>query len=118
MTYKEHFISNFDNDPTDMKRYWEDAFGLIQEAADKKGIEFDGYLHEKWEDAAENITQFNEYYFEDENRIKLYVYLSALYNEEIMNHLKDAYKVASLPEPTEVDIKAEVDALIKAGTRF
>ena len=118
MTYKEHFIDNYENDPADMERYWEDAFGLIQEAADNKGIEFDGYLQEKWEDSAATITQFNEYYFEDKNRIKLYVYLSALYDKEIMGHLKDAYYVVSLPEPTEEDVIAEIDALIKAGARF
>ena len=65
MTYKEHFHFNLNDDPTDLDAYWRDSFGLIQEAVINKGIEFDGYFAEKWDDAADTITQFNEFYFDD-----------------------------------------------------
>ncbi len=118
MTLKDILVNHLIDDPTDMESYWRDAIGLIQSEAIDKGIEFDGYFKEKWEDAAGTIFNFNEYYFDDEERRKLYVYLSALYDEEIMIHLKDAYQVASLPELTELHVKGVVDELIKGGTRF
>ncbi|RCU42307.1 hypothetical protein EIZ47_10195 [Chryseobacterium lacus] len=118
MSIKDILVNHLIDDPTDMESYWRDAVGLIQSEAIDKGIEFDGYFKEKWEDAAGTIFNFNEYYFDDEERRKLYVYLSALYDEEIMIHLKDAYQVASLPELTELHVKGVVDELIKGGTRF
>lgn len=118
MTYKEHFIFNLADDPNDLEAYWRDAFGLIHEAAINKGIEFDGYFDEKWEDAADTVTNFNEFYFDDEERRKLYVYLSALYDPEIMIHLKDAYYVAGENLPSEEDLKKYVQDLIDKGVRF
>lgn len=70
----------------------------------------------KMRNTVDTISQFNEFYFEDENRIRLFVYLSALYDNEIMVHLEDAFQVASIPDPTEDDIKCKVDLIIKGGT--
>ena len=55
-----------------------------------KGIEFNGYFLERWEDAADTIVNFDEDYFENMDRINLYVFLSALYDNEAHDYLQSA----------------------------
>jgi len=55
-----------------------------------KGIEFNGYFQELWEDAADTIVNFDEDYFENRDRKNLYVFLSALYDNEAHDYLQSA----------------------------
>lgn len=118
MNLTDLFIINFQDDPEDLHRYWEDAIGLIHTEAVEKGIEFDGYFQSKWADAADTITQFNEAYFADENRRKLYVYLSAIADDEIYSYLKDAYNVVGETEPSKETLKIWSDQIILNGSSF
>ena len=115
---KFYFTDYFQNDPNNLAAYFQDAYSLILIEADRKGIEFDGYLAEKWEESADSVFHFDEEYFEDFNRKKLYVYLSALYDEEIFSYLCDAYVVASQGIPTKKEIKKRIEQLISAGVNF
>lgn len=118
LTPKDIFIDYFINDPTDLEGYFNDAINLIHGEAQRKGHEFDEYFQTKWEDAADSITQFNEPYFENKNRRKLYVYLSAFIDDEIFGYLQDAYEVVEFEPLTKEQIKHEIDNLIKNGTTF
>ena len=48
------------------------------------------YFQERWEDAADTIVNFDEDYFENMDRINLYVFLSALYDNEAHDYLQSA----------------------------
>ena len=83
-----------------------------------KGIEFNGYFLERWEDAADTIVNFDEDYFENRDRKNLYVFLSALYDDEVFGYLQSAYAIAHLEAPTKEWVKLQVDSLIDKGVRF
>ena len=84
----------------------------------RKQIEFDGYFQERWEDAADTIVNFDEDYFENRDRKNLYVFLSALYDDEVFDYLQSAYAIAKLEAPTKEWVKLDVDGLISEGVRF
>ena len=77
-------------DDPNLELYFEDSHSLIVGEAQRKKIEFDGYLQEHWEKSADSVYHFDEEYFEDKNRKKLYVYLSSIVDEEIYGYLRDA----------------------------
>lgn len=118
ITIRNILVEYFVDDPEDLEGYMKDAFSLIHGEAQRKGHEFDGYFHTKWEDAANTINQFNEHYFDNEDRIALYVYLSAMIDDEILEYLSDAYEVIKLTPLTREQIQKEIDRLIDKGTRF
>lgn len=91
---------------------------MLHGYAQEKGIEFDGYFKERWEDSANTIIEFDEEYFDNQDRKKLYVYLSALYDDEVYKYLKNAYEVAQLEAPNKEWVKQQVDGLIDKGVRF
>jgi hypothetical protein len=112
------FVEYFIGDPTNLEGYFEDCYSLIVGEADRKGIEFDGYLKEKWMESADTIIHFDEEYFDDFNRKKLYVYLSSLYDDEIYSYLCDAYRVALQDIPSKDELKKRVQNLIDKGVNF
>lgn len=114
----DYFKDYFVGDNTNLEEYFNDCYSLIVGEADKKGIEFDGYLREKWEESADTIIHFDEEYFEDINRKKLYVYLSSLYDEEIYSYLCDAYNIALQQEPSKIELQKRIESLIKNGVNF
>ena len=64
-----------------------ECMDLIRSCADEKGIEFDGYFKQRWRESADTIIHFDEDYFDDQDRIELYAYLSALVDDEIFGFL-------------------------------
>lgn len=117
LTPRDIFVEYLIDDP-DMETYFQDAVSLIHGEAQRKGHEFDDYFQTKWEDSANTITQFNELYFEDKNRQKLYVYLSAIIDDEIFSYINDAQEVAGFQILRKEEVQNEVDRLIKSGTKF
>ncbi|KFF24776.1 hypothetical protein [Chryseobacterium vrystaatense] len=86
--YIFQLLGNYiEEDPDDMENFYNDAMNLIRGAAADKNIEFDGYFRERWEISADTIFEFDEDYFENEDRRDLYVFLSALVDEEIFGYL-------------------------------
>jgi hypothetical protein len=69
---------------------------LLHGFAQEKGIEFDGYFQERWEDAADTIVNFDEDYFENRDRKKFVCFSSALYDDEVFDFLHSAYVIAKL----------------------
>ena len=112
------FVEYFNNDPLDSEGYLNDCMDLLHGFAQEKGIEFDGYFQERWEDAADTIVNFDEDYFENRDRKNLYVFLSALYDVEVFDYLQSAYAIAKLEAPTQEWVKLQVDGLIAKGVRF
>ena len=82
-----------------------DCMDLLHGFAQEKGIEFDGYFQERWEVAADTIVNFDEDYFENRDRKNLYVFLSALYDDEVFDYLQNAYAIAKLEAPTKEWVK-------------
>lgn len=110
------------NEPTDIKGYFDDCISFIVGEANRKNIEFDGYFQQRWEDMADTIIHFDNEYFDNMDRKKLYVYLSCLVDDEIYGYLNDAYNVAfnisKLPTPTKDELQNEINLLIANGTKF
>ncbi|MFN3773608.1 hypothetical protein [Cloacibacterium normanense] len=48
----------------------------------------------------------------------MYVFLSALYDDEVFDFLKSAYAIAKLEAPTQEWVKLQMDGLIAKGVRF
>lgn len=118
ITVRDIFVEYFIDDPEDLENYMLDALDLIHGEAQRKKHEFDGYFQTKWEEASETITQFNENYFNNIDRKWLYVYLSAMIDDEILGYLNDAYEVIWKPSITRDKIQLEINKLIEKGTRF
>lgn len=64
------------------------------------------------------LTNFDEDYFNDENRIKLYVLLSSLQNKEIMSHLQDIYIISQQIPPSEDKVIEMINELLDQGVEF
>ncbi|QCO45799.1 hypothetical protein [Elizabethkingia sp. 2-6] len=77
-----------------------------------------GYFRTKYEEALKNLTNFDEDYFNDENRIKLYVLLSSLQNKEIMSHLQDIYTISQQIPPSEYQVIEMINELLDQGVEF
>ncbi|UTG66792.1 hypothetical protein J2O02_18385 (plasmid) [Elizabethkingia anophelis] len=106
------------DDPSNLDSYFDDCYSFIVGEADKRKIEFEGYLRTKWEESSKTIYEFDEDYFDNLDRKKLYVYLSALYNSEIYSILKDAYDVVEKTPPNVEEINIRIKNLIDSGIDF
>lgn len=119
-----HILEN----PSD-KMYYE-CMDLLLSCAAEKDIEFDGYFKQKWIDSADTVISFDEDYFEEPDKIELYVFLSAMVDEEILGylnqvfiffggiHYKDGIMQPSKPITKEF-IQSKIDYLTKEkGVRF
>lgn len=111
-------VEYFIDDPEDIDGYMHDAFSLVAGEAIQKGLEFNGYFQTKYEEALKNIPSFDEDYFANENRVKLYVLLSALQDKEIMQHLSDIYTVSQQLPPSEEEIIKMSEELLDNGVGF
>ena len=114
----DYFRDYLANEPQNVSSYLNDCMDLLHGYAQEKGIEFDGYFQERWEVAADTIVNFDEDYFENRDRKNLYVFLSALYDDEVFDYLQNAYAIAKLEAPTKEWVKLQVDGLIAKGVRF
>lgn len=114
-----HILANYiEANPNDMVNFYDDAMNLIRGAAADKNIEFDGYFREKWEISADTIFEFDEDYFEDEDRRDLYVFLSALVDEEIFSYLHYVWHHVFHEELTKEIIENRIQELKEKGVRF
>lgn len=111
-------VEYFIDDPNDLTGYMNDAYSLIAGECIKKELEFNGYFRTKYEEALKNLTDFDEDYFNDENRIKLYVLLSSLQNKEIMSHLQDIYTISQQIQPSEDQVIEMINELLDRGVEF
>ena len=112
-------LSNYiEDDPDNMVGFYDDAMNLIRGAAADKNIEFDGYFKERWEISADTIIDFDEDYFEDEDRRDLYVFLSALVDEEIFAYLHYVWHHVFHQELTEDIVERRILELKEKGASF
>ncbi|PTT35934.1 hypothetical protein DBR28_11660 [Chryseobacterium sp. HMWF028] len=118
ITVRDILVEYFIDDPSDLEGYMLDAMDLVHGEAQRKKHEFDGYFQTKWEDASETITQFNVHYFNNTDIKWLYVYLSAMIDDDILGYLDDVYEVISKPTLSREKIQLEINKLIEKGTRF
>lgn len=112
-------LANYiEEDPEDLDNFYDDAMNLIRGAAADKNIEFDGYFRERWEISANTIFEFDEDYFEDQDRRDLYVFLSALVDKEIFDYLHYVWHHVRGKELTGVIIENRIEQLKEKGVRF
>ncbi|MGU3376823.1 hypothetical protein [Chryseobacterium sp. M5A1_1a] len=112
-------LANYiEEDPEDLDSFYEDAMNLIRGAAADKNIEFNDYFRTRWEIAADTIFEFDEDYFEDEDRRDLYVCLSALVDEEIFNYLHYVWHHVYNEELTKEIVEKKIRKLKEKGVRF
>ena len=79
-------------DPTEtIEHKLKESMELVHSCAVEKGIQFDGYFTQRWKDAADTIVSFDEDYFDDPDKRDLYVYLSAMVDDEIFGFLNSVY---------------------------
>lgn len=96
-------------DPND--DIYAESMDLIRSCADEKGIEFDGYFKQRWKESADTIINFDEEYFDDPDRIELYVYLSAMVDEEIFSFLNQVCHFFEKKDITKEIIQEKIDFL-------
>ena len=114
----ENLANYIEDDPDDLVNFYDDGMGLIRGAAADKNIEFDGYFRERWEMSADTIFEFDEEYFEDEDRRDLYVFLSALVDEEIFAYLHYVWHHVFHQELTEDIVETKILELKEKGVAF
>ncbi|WP_313504518.1 hypothetical protein [Kaistella carnis] len=96
-----------------------ESMDLIRSCADEKGIEFDGYFKQRWKDSADTIVSFDEEYFDDPDRTELYVFLSAMVDEEIFSFLNQVYYFYEHKDITKELVQDKIEYLTKIkGVRF
>lgn len=96
-----------------------ESMDLIRSCADEKGIEFDGYFKQRWKDSADTIVSFDEEYFDDPDRTELYVFLSAMVDEEIFSFLNQVYYFYEHKDITKELVQDKIEYLTKIkGVKF
>lgn len=101
------------------KYIYNDSMNILRSCANEKKIEFDGYFQSRWEDSANTIINFDEDYFDDEDRRDLYVFLSALVDEEIFLNLKKIIRFTQQIEITKEFLNEKILFLTKTkGVKF
>jgi len=119
---KSHIISLLSEyaaesgDNTD--QFFHNAMELIRAEAIEKGIQFDGYFRAKWELEAENVMTFDSEYFEDPYKRNLYVYLSALVNQDIYEMLEYIWPFVNDEDLDENIIHREIYLLKEKDVKF
>lgn len=104
--------------PEDINDFYESSMGIIHYEAVERKIEFDGYFQNKWEKEAENVISFNQEYFEDRDRGKLYVFLSASVNKDIFDLLHYVWRLVKDEELTDNVLHREIYNLKEKGVKF
>lgn len=104
-------------DPHD--QIYDEAMDLVKSCAVEKGIEFDGYFNQRWKDSADTIVSFDEEYFDNPDRIELYVHLSAMVDDQIFGFLNEVYNFFEQKVITNEIIANRIHYLTKLkGVRF
>lgn len=107
-----------EEDPDNLDDFYDDAMNLIRGAAADKNIEFDGYFRERWEISADTIFEFDEEYFEDQDRRDLYVFLSALVDEEIFGYIHYVLHHVYNEDLTKQIVEKKIEELKEKGVAF
>lgn len=98
---------------------YHESMELIRSCAAEKEIEFDGYYNQRWIDSANTIINFDEEYFDDADRRDLYVYLSAMVDEEIFAFLNSTHYYFEHHNITKTIIEEKISHLTKIkGVKF
>ena len=120
LTNCELFDISFGHILEDPNEYiYAESMDLIRSCADEKGIEFDGYFKQRWKDSADTIVSFYEEYFDDPDRTELYVFLSAMVDEEIFSFLNQVYYFYEHKDITKELVQDKIEYLTKIkGVRF
>ena len=104
-------------DPIDDQ--YAESMDLIRSCAVEKNIEFDGYFHQRWKESADTIVNFDEEYFDDPDKIELYVFLAASVDEEIFEFLQIVYQTIFKLDLTREMIQEKIEFLTQEkGVRF
>ena len=107
------------NQEIDSKDIYNDSMNILRSCAVEKNIEFDGYFQKRWEESADTIINFDEDYFEDEDRRDLYIFLSAMVDSEIFKNLKIIFLHLFQIEITKEFLEDKTSDLIKVkGVKF
>ncbi|MCQ9638583.1 hypothetical protein MP478_04210 [Chryseobacterium sp. WG14] len=117
--YIFQLLANYiEEDPDDLENFYDDAMNLIRGTAADKNIEFDGYFRKRWEISADTIFEFDEDYFEDPGRRDLYVFLSALVDDEIFGYLEYVWHHVFGEELSQIIIEYKISELKEKGVKF
>lgn len=96
-------------DPTEtIEHKLKESMELVHSCAVEKGIEFDGYFTQRWKDAADTVVSFDEDYFDDPDKRDLYVYLSAMVDDEIFGFLNSVYRTFEHTGPDQPPLSKEI----------
>lgn len=106
------------DDPEDFESLYNDSMELIRGAAVEKNIEFDDYYLSRWKTAADNILNFDEKYFSDNEKRDLYVFLSAQIDQDIYNYLEYIWHIIYDEKLTMNLIENKAKILIDKGVKF
>lgn len=102
----------------DVDAIHKDTMELIRDEAIQRNIEFDGYFKQRWKDSADTIVNFDEEYFDEPDKRDLYVYLSALVDNDILNFLNQYYFFHNQKDISREYIEEQIQHLKDKGTRF
>ncbi len=102
----------------DMDQFFDSAMELIRSEAIERKIQFDGYFRTRWEIEADNVMSFDSDYFEDKNRRNLYVYLSALINQDIFEMVEYIWPFMQDEDLDENILHREIYFLQEKGVKF
>ncbi|WP_419871074.1 hypothetical protein [Chryseobacterium sp. CT-SW4] len=106
------------DDPEDFESLYNDSMELIRGAAVEKNIEFDDYYLSRWKTAADNIVNFDEKYFSDNEKRDLYVFLSAQIDQDIYSYLEYIWHIIYSEKLTMKLIENKAKILIEKGVKF
>lgn len=121
MTYFENMLLNEyrDRRAGDFLGFFNDAMDFLRCAANERKIEFEGYYGPLCEyEMTENFLDFNQEYFDDEDRRNLYVYLSAEVNQEIREMLEYVWETVYTEKLTDNILHREIYFLKERNVRF
>lgn len=93
------------------------CFGVIQNHAAEKGLEFDGYFNSNFAQALVTPVSFEEDYFNDQDRVNLYVFKCAEIDGEVFELLKGVYALISY-DLSSKDLEREIFMLEESGVKF
>jgi len=106
------------DDADNISEFYKDAMELIRSEAIERNIVFDGYFKDKWKIEAENVMTFDSEYFEDSDRRDLYVFLSALVNQDIYDFLEYVWPFVFNEDISENSVHREIYKLQEKGVKF
>lgn len=112
--FAEYLAESGDN----IDQFYNSCMELIRAEAIEKNIQFDGYYREKWKIEAEHVMTFDSEYFEDPERRNLYVFLSALVNQDIYEFLEYIWPLVFDEDISENFIHREIYLLKEKGVKF